>query len=361
MTGALSVRSFSLWVGLAACVFGAISLGLNYFDAVRVFPAATMLAAGLLVPTLVFGYALARRVRPVRPPPGPPSVACVVWGMTAATGCAVIANTGLGAIWARTCGVQFADDWSAALTAPWNEETLKLCGVVMLTFVAARAVRGPVDGWVYGALVGLGFQATENLMYALNNILLQGATSPGGSVVGSFVVRVLLTGWGSHWAMTAVAGTGIGFLVARDGTPLARRIGIAVVFWALAMAMHWQFNAPILGFPGGIVVKVAVNLVVALLVFRAVRRGYRARLGEVAQEEAAYDTVRPSEARTLLGRRSRVRARRIARTPTVRARIADVQERQLDLLEARLPTADPDTLEIAAELRAEVAAARARL
>lgn len=361
MTGALPLRSFSLWVAVAVCLFGAASLGFNYFDAVRVFPAATALAVGLLVPTLMFGYALIRRIRPVRPPPDAPSVAAVVWGMTAATGCAVIANTGLGAIWARTRGVVFADDWGAALTAPWNEETLKLCGVVMLTFVAARAVRGPVDGWIFGALVGVGFQVTENLMYALNNILLQGATSPGSSVVGSFVIRVLLTGWGSHWAMTAVAGTGIGFLVARDGSPLARRVGLAVAFWALAMAMHWQFNAPILGFPGGIVVKVAVNLLVALAVYRTVRRRFRRRLRQVAQEEAAYDTVRPSEAASLLGRRSRVRARRIARTPSVRARIADVQERQLDLLETRVPEADPDEPGAAQEIRAEITAARARL
>lgn len=361
MTSGLSARSFALWAAVAACVFGLGSLGVHYFAAVRVFPVATALAVALLGPTLWLAYGTVRRMRPVRSPPRRPAAACVVWGLTAASGCAVIANTGLAAVWARTRGVAFTDEWGAALTAPWNEEILKLCGVVMLTFVAVRAVRGPVDGWVYGALVGLGFQMAENLIYALNNILLQGATSPGASVAGSYFLRVVVTGWGSHWAMTAVAGVGVGYFVARDGRPVAVRLGVAARYVALAMAMHWQFNAPILTFPGGIAVKAALNLLVALLVYRHVRRQYRARLRELAAEEAATGAIPAVEAVSLLGRRSRRRTRRVALTLAVRERIADVQARQLDLLEARVPVADPEAGVLAEELRGAVTRARGAL
>ena len=109
----LAVRTPAFWAALAACLFGLASLVVNYRDVARQSPAATVLALALLVPTLMFGYALARRVRPVRSPARPASLACVVWGATAASGCAIIANTGLNAVWARTHGIAFADAWGA--------------------------------------------------------------------------------------------------------------------------------------------------------------------------------------------------------------------------------------------------------
>lgn len=351
----------ALTVGLLACLFGLGVIGYQYRDTVRVFPAAAALAGFLLVLTLGVGYLLPRRIRPVVAPPHATSLACVGWGMTAATGCAILANTGLGGIWAKTRGVDFADRWGAAVTAPLNEETLKLCGVLLLAFAASRAIRAPIDGWVYGALAGLGFQVVENLLYALNTILLDGATDPGASVDASFVARVGITGWGSHWAMSAVAGTGIGYLVARDGRPLARRLAVALGCWLLAMGMHVSFNAPTVFGWRGTLVKVAANLVIALLVYRAARRHYLARFRQVAAEEAASGAIRPEEAALLPRRHGRRRARSGPRPRPTRVLIEEIEEAQLALVAARIPRADPEAPARAERLRTEIATLRAHL
>jgi protease PrsW len=356
------LEPYALAVAAAACLFGLGVVVHEYRDVVRVFTAAAALGGFLLLLTLAVGYLLPRWARPVLPPPHAISIACVVWGMTAATGCAILANTGLGGIWAKTRGVDFADDWGAALTAPLNEETLKACGLVLLALAAAGAIRGPVDGWVYGALTGLGFQVVENLLYALNAILLDGATDPATSVDASFVARVGVTAWGTHWAMTAVAGTGIGCLVARNGRPLARRVPIAVALWLLAMGMHWFFNSPLLG--RGVretLVKVAVNLVVALLVYHVVRRRYLARFREVAAEEATTGAIRPGEAELLPRRYTRRKARTGPFPRPVRTLIGEIQRAQLALVESRIPPADPAEPVRSAELRAEIVMLRAQL
>ncbi|MFF7242687.1 PrsW family intramembrane metalloprotease [Embleya sp. NPDC008237] len=347
-------------VALLACLFGLGVIAYEYRDVVRVFPAAAALAGFLLLLTLGVGYLLPRRIRPVVAPAHATSLMCVGWGMTAATGCAILANSGLGGIWAKTRGVDFADRWGAASTAPFNEETLKVCGVLILALIASRAIRAPIDGWVYGALVGLGFQAVENLLYALNTILLDGATDPGASVDASFAARVGITGWGSHWAMSAVAGTGVGYLVARDGRPPARRVAVALGCWVTAMGMHWFFNAPFLpGWRG--IVKVAVNLAIALLVYRTARRHYLARFREVAAEEAATGAIRPEEAALLPRRHGRRQARGGPRPRPARVLIREIEDAQLALVAARIPRADPRSRTSAERLREEIATLRAHL
>ncbi|OPC80833.1 hypothetical protein B4N89_07600 [Embleya scabrispora] len=347
-------------VALLGCLFGLGVIVHEYRDTVRVFPAATALAGFLLLLTLGVGYLLPRRIRPVVAPPHAGSIACVAWGMTAATGCAILANTGLGGIWAKTRGVDFADRWGAAVTAPVNEETLKLCGLLILALIGSAMIRAPIDGWVFGALVGLGFQVMENLLYALNTILLDGATDPGASVDASFAARVGITGWGSHWAMSAVAGTGVGYLVARDGRPLARRVSVALGCWLLAMGMHWFFNAPLPPGWRGMLARVGVDFVVAMLVYRSARRHYLARFREVAAEEAGTGAIRPEEAE-LLPRRAGRRQVRNGRPRPVRVLIGEIEEAQLALVAGRIPRADPSEPARSERLREEIATLRAHL
>lgn len=49
--------------------------------------------------------------------------------------------------------------------APLIEEAVKGLGVLILFFAFARYFNGPVDGLVYGMLIGLGFAFTENIFY----------------------------------------------------------------------------------------------------------------------------------------------------------------------------------------------------
>ncbi|MFI5756891.1 PrsW family intramembrane metalloprotease [Streptomyces sp. NPDC051569] len=271
-----------VWLCGVLCVLGAALIIFEFAAVIRVFPGAALLALVLLLITVGFGTAVLGRLRPFQPPPRPWAWSGVLWGATAATGCAIVANTGLQGIWFKTAGIGFGSRWAAALTAPLNEELLKLSGVVLIALGARRLVRGPLDGFFLGAFTGLGFQAVENWTYAMNSILLGGGVDQRAEVLQSFITRVLVTGLGSHWTMTAVAGTGVGFLFAHDDRPARRRTGPAALCLLTAMGMHWLFDAPLLGSLAGLVGKVALNFLIAagfcLTLRRAARRRARAFL-----------------------------------------------------------------------------------
>jgi protease PrsW len=302
------------------CVVGAGLMAWAFHRAPAVFPAATVLAAVLQLPLLFLGWWLLRLARPLSAPARTWSAAAVIWGATAATGCALEANGGLTGLWAKAAGVGFASNWSAALTAPLNEELLKAAGVVLIVLAAPRAIRGPLDGMIYGALVGLGFQVMENVTYSLNFIPLTGATNPGAAVALSAVLRVGLTALGSHWAMTAVAGAGVGYLAARG---LRRGAPRAAACLATAMAMHLLFDAPGPGL--AILLKVLLNFVVVLALYLTLQRGYRARARAALARRVAAGAVPGMEAPTLLTRRSRRRRQRAVPVGPVRDQVRSRQ------------------------------------
>jgi protease PrsW len=295
-----SIRAVRI-TAAALCVLGAAILSVEFARYLSVFPGAATLAVVLELPLLVVGFFVFRRLRPIRTPALIWSGAALVWGATAATGCALLANQGLIALWAKTEGVGFASNWSASLSAPLNEEVLKLCGVIMVVLAAPLAIRGPLDGLIYGALTGLGFQVVENVTYGLDNIVQSGATDPDRAVTSSVLLRVGTTGIGSHWTMTAVSGAGIGFLVVRQN----RREGVALAIVCLltAMAMHLLFDAP----HPAVLVKVIVNFLIVGVLYLVLRGSYMTSAREVVAACAASGTVSPAEAASAISRRSRRR------------------------------------------------------
>jgi protease PrsW len=305
------------------CLFGGAVLIRAFFQYAVVFPGPAVLAILLELPLLIAGFLLARVLRPIRNPPMLWSAAATVWGGSAAIGCALLANQGLISLWAKTAGVGFASNWSNSLSAPLNEEVLKLCGVVMIVLAAPGLIRGPLDGMVFGALAGLGFQVVENVTYGLDNVVQSGATDPVGAVTNSYLIR-LSTAVGSHWAMTAVAGAGIGYLVLYGRT----RAGIvrAVGCLAIAMGMHLLFDAPhpIIG------IKVTVNLVVVAGLYLFLREEYLTRARAAVEQYAGTGLATEDEAARILSRTGRQRALQQARVTGDRD---TVQARQHDLLQ----------------------------
>jgi RsiW-degrading membrane proteinase PrsW (M82 family) len=310
------------WAAAVLCLFGGAVMTWAFFQFVLVFPGATALAIVLEVPVLVVGFLLLRLLRPVRNPVLLWSAAATVWGGSAAIGCALLANQGLISLWAKAVGVGFASNWSNSLSAPLNEEVLKLCGVVMVVLAAPGLIKGPLDGMVFGALTGLGFQAVENVTYGLDQIVQSGATEPVRAVTSSYLVR-LSTAVGSHWAMTAVAGAGIGYLV-RFGRS-RRGIASAVACLAVAMGMHLLFDAP----HPIIAIKVTVNLVVVAVLYLRLADSYRARARAVVNRYALTGYLTEDEAAGLLSRRARLRELRRVGTDYQRDAIAARQQQAL--------------------------------
>ncbi|GAA1444450.1 PrsW family intramembrane metalloprotease [Nocardiopsis tropica] len=316
------------------CLAGLLYLALQMALPVRAFLPEALLAAALGIVTLAFGFWVLRRIRPVREPDADASVVAVAWGLFAATGAGVVANGGLGAVWAKGLGLDLAGVWGAALTAPLNEEVLKLAGIVLVAVAFPTSVRGPVDGFAIGSLVGLGFEVTENFIYSMNAVLMAGGTGGLAPVVQTAVIRVGLTGPGSHWAMSAVAGTAVGLLAAVGWRPRTRRAVCAALLVALAMALHWLLDAPLFSGVLGVLAKVAVIFATTMAVYLTVRRAYRRRVRDALGSEAEELGMRRSAAVALATRHGRRRELQRVAQPEQPA-VWDRQDRMVRAAEDR--------------------------
>ena len=120
-----------------------------------------------------------------------------VWGAVAAVGAfALLGNDAVMSLYAKTFGASFAFDWGAALTAPIDEELAKGAGILLLLTLAPRLIRSPFDGLIVGALVGLGFQISEDISYAFI-----GAANAFGDVGAAWttIIARTLASIPSHW------------------------------------------------------------------------------------------------------------------------------------------------------------------
>src|SRR4029079_10387541 len=135
----------------------------------------------------------------------------------------------------------FAVRWGPALTAPIVEEFLKGAGLVLLYLIVRDEVDDAMDGFVYGALCGLGFAVVEDVVYFMAGF---GGTPSG--VLEGFYVRVLSSGLYGHVLYTGLVGMAIGVVVSqRDPSPVRERWPSAAGWVALAVAGHVLWNAPL--------------------------------------------------------------------------------------------------------------------
>jgi RsiW-degrading membrane proteinase PrsW (M82 family) len=164
----------------------------------------------------------------------------LAWGATGAAFLSTVGNEhARGWIDAHTPG----DDrlLTAVLVAPLLEESAKALGIVLLRIFAPQTVRGARDGIVYGALVGVGFVFTENLLY-LGISMLEGGEA--GLLRGLYLRGVL--GAATHVVFSACAGAGIAWSAAGNGNARASRLApLAGFLFALVQHIAWNaFAAP---------------------------------------------------------------------------------------------------------------------
>jgi RsiW-degrading membrane proteinase PrsW (M82 family) len=313
------------WTAAAAGGCGAVLLVISLAGTLRAFPGPAALAAAVQVPALAAGLVLARWLHPVRSPPVSWSAAALAWGMTAAAGCAVLADRGLAAVWARSAGPAFASHWSAALSAPLNEEVLMASGVALIAVMAPLAVRDALDGMIYGALIGLGFQAVANMTQGIAAILGTGATDPVRAALQPALFRAGLTVAGPHWATAAVAGAGIGCLAARGirgAVPASALLGTAI-------AIHLAADLP----GAAAAARGLSGLAAVTAVYVIVRHSYLARIGNVLDARSAFGMSSERDAALLLTRRGRRRARRAVPPGPERDQLAGRQQAMLSAIE----------------------------
>ena len=350
-------RRPAFWLWAAACPIGALIAFHGIGTQVAAFRTGAIIGFVLLAPSLAAGVWLLRRLHPVRSHPLRYALVAVAWGGLAAFGMALPSNSAFQAVLGKTAGPGFTAVWGASITAPVDEEILKLLGVAVLALMAPAAVRGPLDGWGYGALTGLGFQFAENFLYVLNTIVLTGATQDANAAFFSFGSRVVGGAWWSHWAMTAVGGAGLGCLLGR-----ASRTSAAVAAGALllAMALHSWWDAPVL--PGVLLlpVKGAPILLAAVAAYRLARHRYLSHFRRTVHAETANGVLVPGEGHVLAFRKWRRKERWDVPAGEPRRLLARLRADQLELIEDGLGGLEPDPL-AADRLRAGIRIVRHRL
>jgi protease PrsW len=283
----------------------------------------------------------------------------LVWGAVAATALSALANEGWGLVVAKLGSAEFAARWTAALTAPFVEETMKAAGIVLIYLIARREVDDVIDGFVYGAMCGLGFAVVEDVFYF---VAIFGGTPEG--VLAGFYVRVVSSGLYGHVLYSGLAGIGIAYFVSRHGEePFSRRLLVSAGLFAAAVAAHFLWNSPLLNFfPGSVenvgdwlriplaaAIKGLPLLAIVVVLVGLAHRRERMWLEAALRSEADTPALTRVELGVLLDAGARRRSRR-----DLRARAGDgaarlqkrLQRAQIDLamVRTRVERADDPAL-----------------
>ncbi|HEC34159.1 MAG TPA: PrsW family intramembrane metalloprotease [Chloroflexi bacterium] len=128
-----------------------------------------------------------------------------------------------------------ADLLGVSLIAPATEEPFKGLALLLLMLLFRREIDSPLDGILYGGLVGFGFATTENLFYFFDAYGLEGL---GGMLELTFF-RVLLFGL-NHALFTGC--TGLGIALARTSSRWWVTIGAPILGLAAGMTLHAVHN-----------------------------------------------------------------------------------------------------------------------
>jgi RsiW-degrading membrane proteinase PrsW (M82 family) len=151
----------------------------------------------------------------------------------------------------------------ATFSAPIFEELFKGLGVGMIAVISWLGVKeldGPLDGAIYGGVVGLGFTLTEDVEYVSNAF----ASGGFGGFLGIWFIRTVLNGL-THCTFTAM--TGLGFGIAVESRRRVVKVLAPLVGYLLAVGMHAFHNGILEIGEEGFFVMQAVNWSIDVLFF----------------------------------------------------------------------------------------------
>jgi len=343
-------------------------------------PGVAAVCALACLPTTAFGLWVVRRIDRNEKEPWRLVLVAAAWGAVVATSLVIWAESLWQLIAIRTLVPGPGLDVSTAFSAGILEELAKGSAVVLLFLVMRNEFDDVVDGIVYGAAVGLGFNFMESVSYMTNLYAIFQPEGVGNYAAGfQWYARQVLGLFFGHATYTAFVGAGIG--IARQ-LPDVRRKSIAIAAgFLVAIAAHFSWDAWLTLFP---IEKTAIGIleihlrtlvmtgpftaaVIALLLLGLHIEGQA--LGDQFRKEAARGSgaIMPEEVSILMSpwQRFQQRIRALGRGG-LRAYflLARLQTAQMDLAMERWhrERKEVDTqLEAEEELRQKVVALRRRL
>lgn len=271
-------RTAPIWIigVLVLVLVGLIGYFLN-----AIGPVASVIGMVLALIPLVGVLIAVRIVDRWEPEPRGLLIFALAWGAIAAVGIALAVDVVISVVFGGDDSA-LRDTFRAVVQAPIVEELAKGLGVYLIFLIARRAFDGPVDGIVYGALVGAGFAFTENIQYFAISFIEGGIAD----TTATFFVRGILSPF-AHVMFTSITGFALG-LAARRGASAGRAFGPWLLGMTGAIALHALWNgSAVFGDFFGLYLVLQVPLFAGFILGiialrREEARVTRARLGDYA-------------------------------------------------------------------------------
>ncbi len=212
-------------------VLGMLMLGLIAYFGLFLGPFASVVGLILALVPLAIVFFVVRMIDRWEPEPKSLVFFAVAWGAIAAVGLTLLVDLGLTLLLGYRGEVA-----SAVIQAPIVEELWKGVGVFIVFLIARRSFNGPVDGVVYGALVGAGFAFTENIQYFAISLIEGGS----GQLTVTFILRAIMSPF-AHAMFTSLTGLAIG-LAARRHASAGAALGAGLLGLLGAIVLHALWN-----------------------------------------------------------------------------------------------------------------------
>ncbi len=213
-------------------------------------PGVAAICALACVPTTAFGLFVVRRMDRNEKEPWRLVLVAAAWGAIVATSLVIWGESLWEATAQRTLVPGPGLDASIAFSAGVLEELAKGAAVVLLYLVMRNDFDDVVDGIVYGAAVGLGFNFMESLTYMTNLYAIFSPEGYGWYAAGfQWYARQGLGLFFGHATYTAFIGAGLG--IARQLPRTRQKIFAILSGFLIAIAAHFSWDAWLAFFPIG--------------------------------------------------------------------------------------------------------------
>lgn len=229
-------------------------------------------------------------------------VAAFLWGAVPAILISFVLNTTLSVPLLLVLGDELGQAAAPSLIGPPVEETIKSIALVAIFIFWRSEIDSPLDGIIYGAIVGMGFAMVENVYYFVQTFNSGGIEAWGVNIVLRAVVFGL-----NHALFSSFAGLGIA--IARLSTNRGVKFVLPLLGWLTAVFLHFLHNFTVTLGSGFILVALLLDwggilLVLVIIVWAVLQE--RRWLRQYLAEEVALGTLTLSQYTTAGSGRKRV-------------------------------------------------------
>lgn len=237
--------------------------------------------------------------------PGWLLAATFLWGAIPSIIIAYVVNSMLGMPFYYLTSEATADALVASLIAPIVEETIKGAAVLGIFLFWKDEIDSPLDGIIYGAMVGLGFALVENVFYYVEQYQAGGLEAWGWNVFFRGIVFGL-----NHALFTGL--TGLGIATARLTINPLMKVIAPIAGWSTAVFLHAIHNLTVAY--GNIIFLVGIlsdwgGIFLILIIMLWALLQERSWLQHYLAEEVAIGTITTRQYETACSGRKRIRQR----------------------------------------------------